>query len=254
MYASDNERKYDVALSFANEDRAFVERVAKYLKARNLRVFYDRDEQINFWGKDIKPTLDSVFRIRSNVVVMFISKHYANKMWTSLERQSAFARANLEPREFVLPARFDDTELEDLRPTVGYVDLRTETPESFALKISQKLEQLRESLHSASGNSPVMKPSWLRQKFDRWLPFLHVPLTRKLRLFNEPPESQVLSEFLRNQSGDIREEIKLKAYIDPPIKDASEKAGIFQSRRTGFINQFIKEILGLSHGGDAVSD
>jgi hypothetical protein len=32
---------YDVALSFAGEDRAFVEEAAKQLRAANVRVFYD---------------------------------------------------------------------------------------------------------------------------------------------------------------------------------------------------------------------
>jgi len=229
----DNEHAFDVALSYAGEDHDFVKDVAGHLKNKKLRVFYDKDQEINFWGKDIAATLDSVYRIRSNCVVIFISKHYARKMWTNLERQSAFARANQELREFVLPARFDDTDLQDLRPTVAYVDLRNETPESFAVKIVQKLEALRESVQHASANDPVMKPSWLRNKFDRWLAFLHEPLTRRLGLFNEPPESRVLCEFLSNQSKEFEREIKLKAYIEPPIKNASERDGIFKRRRTG---------------------
>jgi len=60
-------------------------------------------------------------------------------MWTNHERKSAFARAIQETSEYVLPARFDDTELAGLRPTVKYIDLHRETPETFALKIIQKI-------------------------------------------------------------------------------------------------------------------
>jgi hypothetical protein len=137
------ERSYDVALSFAGEDRTFVELVAKHLKERNVRVFYDKDEEVYLWGKDMGDALDSVYRLHSNVVVIFISAHYARKMWTNHERQSAFARAIEERREYVLPARFDDTELTGLRPTIAYVDLRHETPESFAKKLIQKLEAIQ---------------------------------------------------------------------------------------------------------------
>lgn len=35
-------REYDVALSFAGEDRAYVEMLAEQLKARGITVFYDR--------------------------------------------------------------------------------------------------------------------------------------------------------------------------------------------------------------------
>ena len=47
-----------------------------------------------------------------------------------------------EQREYVLPARFDDTELPGLLPTVAFLDLRRETPQSFAQKIIRKLEKL----------------------------------------------------------------------------------------------------------------
>jgi len=132
---------FDVALSFAGEDRAFVELVARLLKEKELRVFYDRDEETYLWGKDIADTLDEIYRLRSKYVIIFISKSYAEKMWTSHERKSAFARAIEEKEEYVLPARFDDTKLAGLRPTTGYIDLRRESPETFASQIIQKVIQ-----------------------------------------------------------------------------------------------------------------
>ena len=140
-----SEITFDVALSFAGEDRVFVERVAERLKANNIQVFYDKDEEIYLWGKDLGDTLDSIYRLNTKFVVLFISEHYARKMWTNHERKSAFARAIQERREFVLPARFDDTELPGLRPTIGYISLRNETPETFALKIIQKITALDNS-------------------------------------------------------------------------------------------------------------
>jgi len=133
--------EFDVALSFSGEDRAFVEIVAGLLKESELRVFYDQDEDIYLWGKDIADTLDAIYRLRSKYVVVFISKSYADRMWTSHERKSAFARALEEKGEYVLPARFDDTPLTGLRPTTGYIDLRKESPETFASKIIRKVTQ-----------------------------------------------------------------------------------------------------------------
>jgi DNA-binding NarL/FixJ family response regulator len=131
--------EYDVALSFASEDRDFVERVAEHLKRSHIRLFYDRDEEVYLWGKDLGDTLDEVYRLRSKYVIIFISEHYARKMWTSHERKSAFARAVKEKEEYVLPARFDDTELPGLRPTISFIDLRRETPETFSSKIIRKV-------------------------------------------------------------------------------------------------------------------
>lgn len=42
---------YEVVLSFAGEDRAYVENVAEFLIARGVSVFYDRYEEVTLWGK-----------------------------------------------------------------------------------------------------------------------------------------------------------------------------------------------------------
>jgi len=46
--------------------------------------------------------------------VVFVSAEYAARDWTRLERRAALARAVRERREYVLPARFDDTPLPGL--------------------------------------------------------------------------------------------------------------------------------------------
>jgi len=132
---------YDVALTFAGSDREFVEAVAAALTRQNVRVFYDHDAQVYLWGKDLVETLDDIYQNRSRYVVMFISAHYARSMWTRAERRSALARAITEKREYILPARFDDTQLPGIPPTVAYVDLRQVRPESFAAKIVAKLKE-----------------------------------------------------------------------------------------------------------------
>jgi hypothetical protein len=135
---SDRDQKFDVCLSFAGEQRSYVELVAQGLKDRKYRVFYDDDQQADLWGKDLAEYFDWVYRKGSRVCVMFISKEYAEKPWARHERRSALARA-LEEDEYVLPARFDETELDGLRPTIGYVDLRRFAPESVVDLVAKKL-------------------------------------------------------------------------------------------------------------------
>ncbi|MGA8307871.1 MAG: TIR domain-containing protein, partial [Candidatus Acidiferrales bacterium] len=137
--ASSRELRYEVALSFAGEDRSYVERTARALKRRGIRTFYDKYEVAALWGKDLYEHLDSIYRKRSKYTVMFISKHYATKLWTNHERKSAQARAFEESKEYILPARFDDTEVPGLLATVGYIDLNTVTPAEFADLIAEKL-------------------------------------------------------------------------------------------------------------------
>lgn len=42
---------YDVALSFAGEDRDYVEKIATILKSLKINVFYDNFEQEVLWEK-----------------------------------------------------------------------------------------------------------------------------------------------------------------------------------------------------------
>ena len=119
--SSRDPKTYDVALSFAGEDRPYVRQVAEYLRMRGVRVFYDQFEQTSLWGQDLVEALDRVYRLDSTFVVMFISLAYRDKEWTRHERRSALSAALASPDEYVLPARFDSTELPGLRPSIGYV-------------------------------------------------------------------------------------------------------------------------------------
>jgi len=130
---------FDVALSFAGEDRQYVERVATILRDRKVRVFYDEFMLVQMWGTDLYEYFDEVYRQRAKFAVIFISENYARKAWTSRERRSAQARALVEQNAYLLPVRLDDTALPGLRPTTGYVDARRITPHALADLIQQKL-------------------------------------------------------------------------------------------------------------------
>lgn len=141
---------FDVALSFAGEDKKKVEPYAQHLKARDLRVFLYSDQQAELWGTDLYVKLDEIYRVRAMFCVMFISKHYATKLWTSHERKSAQARAFRENKEYILPVRLDDTEIPGLRETVGYIDLRSTSVEELAKITLQKIEKEKERISSSN--------------------------------------------------------------------------------------------------------
>jgi hypothetical protein len=130
---------YDVALSFAGEDRTYVEEVANILHQLGVKVFYDRYEEADLWGKDLYVHLDDVYQRNSRYCVVFISKHYKEKLWTNHERESAQARAFQQKGEYILPARLDETEIPGIRVTTGYINLTKKTPSELAYLITQKL-------------------------------------------------------------------------------------------------------------------
>ena len=132
-------QKYDVALSFAGEDRQHAKALADLLEAGGYEPFYDENELANLWGKNLYDYLSSVYKDRARYCVMFLSKYYERKLWTNHERQLAQARAFQENREYILPVRLDDTEIPGIPPTVGYLDLRSMTIEEVYEALDKKL-------------------------------------------------------------------------------------------------------------------
>ena len=132
-------RDFDVALSYAGEDRSYVAAVANGLREAGVRVFYDEFMVADLWGVDLHSYLDDVYRKRARFTVVFISQNYATKAWTSHERQSTQARAMNESGSYLLPVRIDDAELPGLRPTVSYIDARKTLPNQLVELIRKKV-------------------------------------------------------------------------------------------------------------------
>jgi hypothetical protein len=119
------EHKWDVAISYAGEDRGVVEPIVKRLQIEGLRVFHaDMDEIRSYlWGKDLVTELPRIYREEAAYCIVFVSEAYARSMWTRLELRNALSRA-LENEEYIKPIRLDDAKLDRLSPTVSYLDAR----------------------------------------------------------------------------------------------------------------------------------
>jgi len=131
---------FDVAISFAGTEREYAKQLAELLIKSGFKVFYDDYYSEQLWGKDLVVFFDRVYRKASKYCVMFISKEYSNRIWTMHERRSAQARA-LEEKggEYILPIRVDQTDLEGLPPTVGYIPLDRFSIEQVAELLIKKL-------------------------------------------------------------------------------------------------------------------
>lgn len=131
---------YHIALSFAGEDRDYVEKVAIQLRAAGVEVFYDLFEEADLWGKDLYAHLSEVYQKKAIYTVIFVSAAYRDKLWPNHERRNAQARAFSEGSEYILPALFDKTvEIPGLLKTTGHIDLTKKAPEQLADLIIEKL-------------------------------------------------------------------------------------------------------------------
>lgn len=132
--------EYDVTLSFAGEDREFVEEVANKLRENGIKVFYDKYEQINLWGKDLYTHLSEIYSTKAQYCVIFISKYYETKLWTNHERKSAQERSFRENSEYILPFRFDDTKIPGVLDTIGYLSSSETSSSDLADAIIKKIK------------------------------------------------------------------------------------------------------------------
>lgn len=133
------DKKYDIAISFAGEDRAVALGIASELTSEGVSVFYDEFEKADLWGKDLYEHLITIYKENSKYCLMLLSRSYEKKLWTSHERKAAQARAFKENSEYILPLKLDDTKVPGILETTGYIDYRSETNTSIAKLILKKL-------------------------------------------------------------------------------------------------------------------
>lgn len=138
----DETYKYDVALSFAGEDRKYVEEVALVLKKKNIAVFYDYFEEEALWGKNLISYLEEIYTNKSKYCVVFISQYYVQKEWTCYESAAAMVRllnSNMKQKEYLLPVKFDETKVSGVLSTIGFIDGKKKTPDELGNLIIKKL-------------------------------------------------------------------------------------------------------------------
>ncbi len=136
---SDQDKKLDVAFSFAGEQREYVGKVASYVENEGgLSVFYDSNYEVDMWGTNLVDYFKEIFEKRANYCVMFVSKDYSEKTWPNFERQIIQAKSLFQDG-YLLPVRFDDTPIKGEIPTTKYLDIKGMKPEELAEKIIKKV-------------------------------------------------------------------------------------------------------------------
>ena len=130
---------YDIAISFAGEDRVVAEKLASLLVTKGLNVFYDEYEQANLWGKDLYVHLSTIYKDEAKYCLMLISEHYSKKLWANHERRAAQARALAENSEYILPLRLDDAQIPGILNTVAFLDYRKISTEKIVDCALQKV-------------------------------------------------------------------------------------------------------------------
>ncbi len=136
---SDIKFEYDIVLSFAGEDREYVDLIANELKVKGVRVFYDKFETAKLWGKDLYQYLAYIYKVDARYCVSFISNFYKNNVWTRHELRNAQNRALHENKEYLLPIYLEDVELDGLNDSIGHIKASEYTQSQIIDLILEKL-------------------------------------------------------------------------------------------------------------------
>jgi hypothetical protein len=155
----DGDYKYDVALSFAGEDRSFVEQVAHKLRDNSIRVFYDTFEQSRLWGRDLSTVLTGIYKDEAKYTIMFVSDAYKDKPWTRLEASALRARAFEKGQGFILPVRLDNTPITEVLPIIGHLNADRNNANALVNQIIEKLKPQSSQLTTQAPQQPSSNTS-----------------------------------------------------------------------------------------------
>lgn len=124
IHIRNDEYPWDVAVSFAGEDRPTVIEFVRRLEERGIFPFYDFNHQAQLWGVDLQKKLADIYANDALYMVIFISPHYPEKDWTKFEFEIGKSAGQKRPDSYILPIIIEDVSMVGLANTLGKVFLK----------------------------------------------------------------------------------------------------------------------------------
>ncbi|MGQ0697473.1 MAG: TIR domain-containing protein [Panacagrimonas sp.] len=134
---------FDVALSFAGEDREYVREAAKEVTGLLGRdaVFYDENYEAQLARPGIDTLLQGIYR-RAKLVVVVLSQHYALKRWCTVEFRAIREIIQSRDHDHIMYVRVDDAPVDGVLPIDGYLDASRYQPSRLAMAIRDRFDLL----------------------------------------------------------------------------------------------------------------
>lgn len=137
---------FDVALSFAGENREYVKNVADHLNniIGSHSYFYDA----NYVAQLARPSLDNllqdIYRNRSKLVVVFLCGDYEEKEWCGIEFRAIKEIIMEKQHEKIMFVKIGDGEVQGVFKTDGYIDGMQFNPVEVANFIKERVILLKD--------------------------------------------------------------------------------------------------------------
>ena len=103
--------EFDVAISFAGENRELAQFIADNLTTLDVPVFFDAMFEANYLGKAWSQQFKEIFANKSRFVVCILDEHHLKKIWPTFEREHFVPRI---ADEGVIPIFLDETKFPGL--------------------------------------------------------------------------------------------------------------------------------------------
>lgn len=143
--------KYDVALSFAEEDVSIVDKIVEeFKKAPNIKYYDYREHNENFGKPLLEVTIDTYGK-RSRFVLVIISERFSQKYWANIERQVALATR--KKYWHILPLQIDNTIVSGIQKEIIHIEWNN-NPKELSKAVRSKIKE-----HKANEFSLIKRAS-----------------------------------------------------------------------------------------------
>lgn len=132
---------YDLAFSFAGEHREYVEKTKDECERLGLKVFYDRDKNNEWWGKNFIMEQRKVYGSQTRYFVPFVSTEYLTRPIPSDEFQAAMMTAVRRGDDYILPVLIGDVQVppELMHSHIHYLRAEDYAPRELAQEMQQRV-------------------------------------------------------------------------------------------------------------------
>lgn len=113
---------YDIAISFAEEDRKTALFIISALESHGLKVYYYPERPSEVIGKELDTALWRIYQYESALAIVLFSAHYVQKKWSRHELKAILERRKYYS-DYLIPVKVDDTslsEIDGLSEQIGY--------------------------------------------------------------------------------------------------------------------------------------
>src|ERR1043165_2866290 len=262
-------------ISYAHEDEILYKRLIAHLSSLKNEgiVSHWSDSQIvagELWDKEIQKQLTSARIILLLVSSDFLASEYVNKVEFSTAMDRHQRKEAWVIPVILRPCDWKNTPLKDLQvfpkggppiTTANNIDgaLLNVVDGTRAtirkLSVSELSQATKRGRTRVEQRKTVTKPGITRHVFDRWLQPLHRLLTN-LGTLSKPPETDILTRYLRDARAAIENDIRLKTYVPLAGKEVASTPLHAHAGSDPFhppVQQSIRQILGREKGGGSAS-